>query len=224
MPATYTAYPTSTAVSAYVAAAGVSIPTGFGLTQFGYHVDAAIDEWERLTEYRPFLAATASASFYYDPPGPNRTAESRGGYKRLLLDRGFTAIGEVRNGITTTDTAGTVLTAGTDYRPWPKNAPSDSQPYTAIDFVSVQYGEPESVKVTGTAGYATAINSEVFQSVLELAAGDAMAAFMQGIASGAVEWHEGDVSERGSVELIEKLGEQWRTKARTTALQYRRVL
>lgn len=224
MPATYTAYPQATDVSAFVDAAGVSIPTGFGVTQFEQVASAAVNEWERLTGYRPFLATTATASFYYDPPGPNDRGESRGGARRLILDRGFTTVSEVRNGITTTDTAGTVLTAGTDYRLWPKNAPQDSQPYTCIDFVGVQYGEPDSIKVTGTAGYATAINAEVYQAVLEIAAGDIMSAVMQGISTDPAEWKEGDVSERNSVELVQKLGEQWRNKGRSTALRYRRAL
>lgn len=224
MSATYSAYPAATAVSAYVAGAGVSVPTGFTSAMFDTHAYAAVNEWERLTDYRPFLAAMAAVSLYFDPPGPNRTTELRGGYQRLVLDRGFTVISEVRSGITVDDTAGTVLTAGTDYRLWPVNAPSDSQPYTCIDFIAVQRGEPNSVKVTGTAGYSATINAEVYQAVLELAAGHAMASLAQGIGSGAVEWDEGDVSERRSIELVQKLGEQWRTKARTTAMQYRRAL
>ena len=220
MSETHAAYPTGAEVKTFVSGTGVTVPTAF---TFDEHAFAAIKEWERLTRYRPFLAATAAATYKYDPPGPNRTTEYRGGARKLFLDRGFVSISEVRSAVTVADPAGTLLVVDEDYRLWPPNANVDLEPFTVIDFIGARTGVPHSVTVKGIAGYSILLTADVYQAVLELAAGNAMAALQVGIAGDTIDWTEGDVRERSSVELIQKWGEHWRKSAHATAASYRRA-
>ena len=59
---------------------------------------------------------------------------------------------------------------------------------------------------------------------MHLAAAAACDGIREGIASEAVEWAEGDVRERKSVELADKLGMRWSGKARAIATSYRRAI
>ena len=220
MPDTYAAYPTATEVKTFVVGAGVVVPAAFS---FDPHSFAASKEWERLTRYRPFLAAAADATYKYDPPGPNRTTEYRGGARKLFLDRGFVSISEVRSAVTGQDTSGTLLVVDDDYRLWPPNATVDLEPFTIIDFIGARTGVPHSITVKGIAGYSILLTADVYQAVLELAAGNAMVALKTGLAGDTIDWTEGDVRERSSVELIQKWGEHWRKSAHATAVSYRRA-
>ena len=219
MPATYDAYPTPAELAVFISNWNITTPTNFDVEVYAF---GAINEWERLTDYKPFLAGS-SASYRYDPPGPNRTTENRGGARRLFLDRGFTTVTEVVAGITADDPTGTVLVVDVDYRLWPVNAATDLQPYTAIDFIHVRHGQPNSIKVTGPPGYSVLLEAAVFRAILEIGAGEAMTGLQVALSSDAIEWAEGDVRERSSVELVQKMGTQWRTHGRAVAMQYRRA-
>ena len=220
MPATYAAYPTEAELSTFISGAGVTVPSTFSSDVYSF---TAINEWERLTNYNPFLGGSET-TYKYDPPGPNRETESRGGGKRLFLDRGFVSISEVKSGVTVDDPTGTVLVVGVDYRLWPTNADTDLKPFTIIDFVHARFGEPNSIRAKGKAGYAVLLNADQFQAVLEMGAAQAMAAIQAGISSDTIDWTEGDVKEKSSVELVMSLGKAWRKTSRATAATYRRWL
>ncbi|MCH8979450.1 MAG: hypothetical protein IH945_09465 [Armatimonadetes bacterium] len=219
MSETHNAHPTGAEVKTFVTGAGVTVPSAFS---FDEHAFAVIEEWQRLTRYRPFLAGD-EAVYKYDPPGPNRTVEQRGGARRLFLDRGFVSVSEVRSAVTKADAVGTLLVEDDDYRLWPVNAAVDLEPYTIIDFIGVRTGVPNSISVKGVPGYALLLTADVYQAELELAAGNAMAALQTGLAGDTIDWTEGDVRERSSVELIQKWGGHWRKSGRATAISYRRA-
>lgn len=220
MPATYAEYPTAQEVLDLFTAAGLTLPSGMDETAVDPFLYAAISEWEDLTRYHPFLEG-ASASFYYDPPGPNRKGENRGGGRTLLLDRGFTAITSIYTDVEADGTGGTLLVVGDDYRIEPYNAGANAEPYTRITFTAVQWGSPMSVKVTGTPGYTADLSAEVWNAIRMLAASNVCQALKEGRAGKAIEWSDGDgTSERKSIELLGQWGATWGKSARLTAKRH----
>lgn len=215
--ASYAAYPVKDDVEALVSGAGITIPATFNVE---YQLYGAIEELEQTTGYRPFLAG-ASDTYRFDPPGPNDRGMRRGGSRLLLLDQAFVTVTEVRTGVTPDD-AGTVLVENEDYYLRPENYDKHLEPITQILFASIQYGLPRSIKVTGTPGYAEEIRADVWNAVRDLAAGRVAHALRQGIAAGQpIDWTSGDVSERRSIELLQKLGDAWYSGARRVIARYR---
>jgi hypothetical protein len=180
---------------------------------FEEEIADAIDTWERETGYKPFLQG-ASASYFYDPPGPDFRGEARGGGRILELGRGFTAITAVACQITPTDSTGVAKTVLTDYNLLPYNALADNNPYTAIEFKYPVWGLPRSLKVTGTPGYSANIPDSAYRAMIKLAGAGALKTLREGLSQDAVEWAEGDVRERSSIELLQKLGNTWAAEAR----------
>lgn len=217
----YTAYPSQAAVEALVTGAGLTLPTD--TTYAPAYIQAAIDEWESVTVGgRNFLAA-ASASFRYDPPGPNWIGENRGGGRRLLLDRPFTTISAVAVGVSDADLVGQVQTSDLDYRPWPYNASADHQPITCVEFTYAVWGAPKSVMVTGTPGYTAVLKAEVWNAIRMLAASNYVLALREGAMGAPVEQREADVMERKDEDLIALWGMAWSKQARDVMRRYVRL-
>lgn len=215
--ANYSNYPTEDDVTALLEGSGFTVPAGLDVLPYVY---AAIDEFESETGYRPFLAGS-SATYSFDPPGPNFLTNDRGGGRRLILNQGFATITAVRVGVTT-DSTGTLLTENTDYYLMPANHAANKLPITSIVFVSPQWGPTNSITVTGTPGYFTTIRPEVFNAIRDLAGSLYAKALKEGTAyTDPVEIKEGDVSERRSIELLGKLGDTWRASANRTILRHR---
>lgn len=144
----YSAYPTQADVDQYIA----GLPNiSLGTYDTNGDVLAAIAEWERLTEYKPFLSTGQSSSRIYDPPGPFTQRPVRGGSHTLILRAGLISCSSVIIGV---GGAETTLVNGTDYWLWPANASDYGKPYTAIEFSSAQWGMPRSIRVTGVWGFA----------------------------------------------------------------------
>lgn len=215
--ANYTGYPNEEDVTALLEGSGFTVPSGLDVLPYVY---AAIDEFESETGYRPFLAG-ASATYLFDPPGPNFRTNERGGGRRLLLNQAFATISAVRVGVTS-DSAGTLLTENTDYYLRPANHAANKIPITEITFVAAQWGPPGSITVVGTPGYFTTIRAEVWNAIRDLAGARYAQALKEGTAYGnPVEIKEGDVSERYSLELLTKLGDTWRARASRTIIKHR---
>ncbi len=144
------AWPTTSELSEYLTGFGIaSVPAGVSLQD---ELDAAVDAMRRYLG-RTYLQAS-SASKDYNPP---RTG---------TLDLGgvFTAITSVKVG-KSNSSAGTALTDQVDY--WPKPF---GGPYTYIEFRDAQYGEPESIEVTGTPGESATIPVDLWKAVRDFAA------------------------------------------------------
>lgn len=125
------AWITEAALQTYLEGLGVTvIPAGISLQD---EIDAATGMLHKTLGY-VFLAGD-SASYDYDPPRSHR----------LDLGGPFFTITVVKIG-KSNDDAGTSLTEGQDY--WRKPA----VPYTSIEFASRQYGDPESIEITGKKG------------------------------------------------------------------------
>jgi len=144
-------WPTGAESAVFATSMGVTIPAGLDLDELA---EAARVDFEDLTGYDPFLEA-ASAAYTYDPPG----------WEILQLRCGFTAITAV-----TVGADDTVYTIGTDVWKEPVDAPQRGAPYTQLRFRHALTGDPQTVTVTGTKGYASAIPSDAWIAVASRAA------------------------------------------------------
>jgi hypothetical protein len=166
-------YPTATDLTTYLAARNITAPSNLLV-----HLNAAIDEWERLTGYMPFLAETSDSTSHFDPPTFTRV---------LDLQRGYTSITSVAVGVSDDDPTGTVLTAGKDYFAIPYNGTT----IEALRFIASPGTRPRSIKVVGKKGYATFVPDDAFRAILVRAAHFAM----QNLGSAnLVSMKEGDIS------------------------------
>lgn len=81
------------------------------------------------------------------------------------------ATGSVTGNATLTGTtAGSSLIAGTSYWLRPQNAPQFYRPYKYIEFQYPQWGNPQSILVTGRFGFSTTVPEDAWQAILYMAA------------------------------------------------------
>lgn len=120
----------------------------------------AIDRWEELTGFAPFLADDANTDWYYQPSGTNL----------IDFDGGFVEISAVKTSVSYANPSGVVAVLGRDYTPKPDNATSRNKPYTYLKFAFPLASETEAtVKVTGKKGYAVSIKQDVWNAILAYA-------------------------------------------------------
>lgn len=189
----YAAWPASSDVLAFLTSTGLFAPAlaSGGLAtaladlsdQALMEIDVAVQTVQEWTGWIPFLAAEQTRTF--DPPGPEKGPalylsglSNMGGDNRLFLRCGLISLtdghGAAAATITTCLTAdnrvGRTLTLGRDFWLMPGSSPQYNRPYTMIKFRTVQYGEPQSIAVTGLWGFAQALPSPVWRSAVKLAA------------------------------------------------------
>jgi hypothetical protein len=216
------AWPTAAELTALFTGLGLAVPDGVDLE---IHANAAVAEWDRRTGYQPFLSG-ASATRRFDPPNSGRVPgfwTYRGGRKILDLRAGVTAVTQV-SAYVSADDSGTELTVDEDYWLLPLNAAERSSPYTQIEFRSPKFGQAASIEVTGTWGFADTVPDDAYLAVLNYAAANVLSVIREALMAGVVEWKEGDISERSSIENIAKLGEGWRAEFDKAVRRYRRVV
>lgn len=201
-PWTRAEWPTSYEVLSFLAAAGFTVSAEAGTDQ----VLAAVDEWERLTGWQPFLGPTDDgdpvlAVRAFDPPEWGDTLPLRGG---LLSIEGVTV------GVSPTST-GTVL-AATGYQ----GEPVLGQPFTELRFRTGWHGGPGSVRIEGWWGYCSTLPHDAYDAVLKRAASLLLAQVMPALDSMPVS--------QGSLKLGggSMLG-GWNTAFENAAARYRRV-
>ncbi len=122
-------------------------------------IDSAVDQWEQLTGFSPFLADANAGTYYYDPPG-----SFTGDPKTLFFKGGFVSITSVKVGVVTGFT-GSALTLNTDFFVKPDDAASRKRPFTRLRFASSQLGPSRSIEVVGKRGFWADIATEVWIAV-----------------------------------------------------------
>ena len=148
----YTAWPTNAELLAEINRLGIGLPSDS--TDVSNYVDQAVRAIVPIVGY-PFIEQT-STDYLYDAPYSDR----------LLFRSWFTAITAVAIGVTTENTAGTVLTEGKDFF-FDKNVNGIIR---GIRFAYPVIGPQQSIKITGTAGYSDEIPADLWQGVLDYAA------------------------------------------------------
>lgn len=214
----YSSYPGLSDVQLLLSSSGISLPATYDAS---YEMYGAISEWETATNCVPFLAG-ASATYKFDPPGPNWNNYTLGGGRRLLLPKPFATITAVKIGVTP-DYAGQTLTENTDFWLLPANHAAEKRPITEIRFAVAVRGPQNSIEVTGTPGYYTTINAEVWNAIRCLAAARICKSLRESFAVDANEWSEGDVSEKLDANLLKTAGDGWLATAQRAMAKYRYI-
>lgn len=170
----HTAYPKSLDLERLLVSAGIiasPLSNMQDVMDLQGAVESATEEWENNTGWRPFLSATQTRT--YDPPGPMRGPvgvwfgiNNMGGSRVLPLYTGILSVTTLKVGVTASS-AGTTLTLGTDFWLKPQNATSFNQPYRSIEFAVPQWGNPQSITVTGPFGYSTTVPNDVWTAIIK---------------------------------------------------------
>lgn len=137
------------------------------------------------------------------------------------------ATGSVTGTATLTGTTnGSVLTAGADYWLRPQNAPQYYRPYTYIEFAYPQWGNPQSIALTGLFGFSAVIAEDAWQAVLYMA-GISLIPSIEAITHGglsSVRLGEDTFTFAGGGRIFASLTEQWQAKVNKTLGRYKRVV
>ena len=184
------------------------------------HLATAIDEWERGTNCRPFLASGAATTRRFTP--------DRAGTRVLDLGTGAVEIVSVV-------VDGQTLTADQGYFAGPENAPDNGEPFTVIEFNGYVFGPPRSIVVSARWGYAAdnamppAARGAVMGRAALLAAEPlmqkALAAAAESGAGAVTRVKEGDVEREFATSVTERraLFEQWEKQWAAALRQFRIV-
>lgn len=153
-------YPTPDDVEALLKSASFwptdSNKADFARLQAQIGAAAARDEWETVTGWSPFLAASTATT---------RTFETTDHTGYLDLSGGALSIQSVQLGPTS-------LTLGSHFTPQPSNAPQQQKPFTGLRFLNRTYPHtpPHQISVTGQWGYCASVPGDAWQAVLQKAA------------------------------------------------------
>lgn len=187
-------WPDEAEFTAFLQAAGlVAIPpnTVNSLLDLTDILAAAVEEWNELTGYWPFLATGVpeTRSFEY-PTGP--IMQFDGG-----VPPGTTVT--VATNVNVTNSYGTEQTSGINFQLWPIDAPNRQIPYVGIEFLTrVFRGFSSHIEVTADWGYCTDANlpRSARRALMALGALEALPQILTHLANGVIMWREGDVEKR----------------------------
>jgi len=163
--------PASSDVVAFLSAqCGVTVTT----SQVEAQLALAIADASRLTGYRPIVGAEGT-----------KKVMARA---RVVLPTGL------YGDIAVTDFYGSALSLETHYRLWPVEAGASGQPYEWLQWLT-PLAPSAPINVTGTWGLADDWPDDLFQAVVNYAAGRTLEAIRQGrIAGEGVSWREADAA------------------------------
>lgn len=204
------AYPTAAELVTFLG--GLPDPVTVDVTTAGRHMARAVNELEQRTGYRPFLGATAVASYHFDPPtGPSY---------RMSLEGGFWTVTAVY-----ADAYGGydgTLVDPTNYDLLPINRSLDGGPITDIQFRTYVGSQPGAIRVDGKRGYAQALPDDLFQALLERAAVYALPTSYEG--EGPVKRRkQGEREVEYGMEAGRSRASQWSKNFDTTISRYMRI-
>ena len=196
------AYPVDSDITALINGSGITLPSGYSTS--GYAA-AAIDEWEKLTGFIPFLNTEGSSAQTFDPPGVRPNAKSYGslygGERVMALKGGLVSVASVVS-------SGQTMVLGTDYRLRPGNAAAKGKPFTWIEFAYPIWGLPDSVVVTGVFGYCSgSIPQTAWDAIVRIGAAMVARDVLQGIYASPTDIKEGD--EAVQQDSFRDLGQAW---------------
>lgn len=165
--------------------------------------DAAIQMVQEWTGWTPFLAQVETR--FFDPPGPDKGPAgfhagraSQGGGRRLFLGGGLLSAATLKTGLTADNAVGETLTLGRDFWLKPTSAPAYRRPFTSVEFRCPQYGEPQSIEISGLWGFAAGLPLPVWQAVRKLAAAGIAPLVDLRVNKGRLSLKAGDEEERFS--------------------------
>jgi hypothetical protein len=221
----HSAYPTAGQLESYIRSMGIL--TDAQLAELLAHVDltsiaaGAQAAWEADSGWKPFLRDASPVARRFDPPGPNRRGLTRGGWERLELDAGLLAVTAFVTGYSAT-AAGTAFVVEDDYWLWPPNAAVEDRPYTAIDANWYQWGQPQSIRITGYWGFSANIPGDAWEAILRQGAQLAYSQIFLTVSGGVTSWTEADITEQYALGAFKAHADAWAEQWRRAVGRYRR--
>jgi hypothetical protein len=192
------AWPTTDELQDYLLATRIESATDStlsGLLDLQGAIDAAVEDFEGATGYKPFLADSVAGSL----SGNGETAVTRYFTPDMtdLLDlhAGLVWIESVAVGVSNTSD-GTALDEDEDWYAMPENAATEEKPWSWIEFAAAQTGSRRSIAVRGIWGYSYYVPELAFQAVLARAAELLMPQIVTLMTSGLVRRRAGDEEEQ----------------------------
>jgi hypothetical protein len=173
---------------------------------------AGISAFERETGRTFYVAAAVTRT--YDPP----TAPS--GVLPLKADL-------ISSPTPTVSYQGTLMTAATDYRFLPANAPGEGKPYNRVEFLRRWYwpvtrGDWDQISIVGKFVYAATIPEDAWRGMLTMAGLELAPQIAQAISLGLVSWTEADVTENYGQKPLQGLIDQWTDRADRITARYKK--
>lgn len=123
----------------------------------------------------------------------------------------------------TTLTAGTTLVQNINYWLRPTTAPNGNRPYTFIEFAYPQWGNPQSISIAGSFGFAATVPDDAWQAILMRAGIFVVPHLQQLLTGGVLEWTEADVSEKYNAKPFQPIIDAWQMAWDSTICRYQRV-
>lgn len=151
-------YPTADELTTFLGVVGLTLPSGFDADT---EINAAIEWWEDVTGWHPFLADSAPSTQRYTP-----TAWG----SRLILTTGFTSITDVTLGTDVDGTGGDSIVELEQWRSVYWREELQEGWITAIDFLGSQGTGWRSISVTGIRGCQSDLDTSVYKAILQRAA------------------------------------------------------
>lgn len=192
------AWPTTDELEAFLLATRLEAATDSTLSELldlQGAIDAAVEDLEGATGYKPFLADSVAGSL----SGNGETARTRyftpDGTDLLDLKGGLVWIESVAVGVSNTSD-GTDLTEDEGWYAMPDNAAEEEKPWSWIEFAGDQSGGRRSIAVRGIWGYGYFVPELAFQAVLARAAEILMPQIVTLMTAGLVRRRAGDEEEQ----------------------------
>lgn len=201
---------------------------------------AAKEKWELSTGCKPFLAT--EATLLLDPPGPETGPmglysglANMGGSRKLFLPAGLwsltdgagNAAATITTGLTEDNDVGLALTVNKDFWLRPSNAAFQDKPFTYVEFRTTQYGQPQSISITGIWGRCLTVPSDVFYVLLQEVAVILAPNLALNISQGVYQWKTEDAQASfggaGAPSPLSSEVAQWTGMIDKAAERYRRV-
>lgn len=157
-------------------------------------LDAAVERWNEMTGYYPFLSNGDTQEIRTFPsPFPARILDF------APYQGGLVAFTSLTVGVTSTVSSGTAYTTDYHFRLLPRDAGQRKKPWTQIEFL-YSPGSPwdGEVDIKGEWGYCTDANlpRSARRAVMALAALDCLPLLLAHFSSGLIRWTEGDVTKQ----------------------------
>jgi len=198
---------------------------------------SAMTEFERISNWRPFLASSEDVTKRFSHSALRRYTEGDdlpaygwdfgfgggygGCYWELPFNRGLVSATSVVIGTTTYD-----LTSATPQAFLaPVNAAEEGKPYESIVFTSYPGNAtgPNQIAITGLWGYCAVLPADVWTAVLGYQARKVCPALSIKLRGNMASWTSADVSEKYIEKPFQDAMDQWRDDFNATAIGYRRT-
>jgi hypothetical protein len=174
-------------------------------------LDAAVEAWEDLTGFDPFLTEATDSVLYFNGDG-SATVDLQGGY----------------TSISSVSLNGTARALNTDYRAMPQNARARNKPITYLMFngrrpFPANDGQEGAVAVHGYRGAYELLPPLAYEGVMAIAVGSLTGQSEFSAFGGIVSWKSGTTEEKYDVNAYARMAASCGERVKSAVAAYRRI-